>query len=128
MTLYDFQDVKSGKRRGFDFPFGKAPKIGTRIRRAGRSYQRVPSLATRVQCIDYACVDYALPKRQREVRNAYGKVVRKGVDASGVDRNPITARYKRVDKSGRPVMETRNDINETFANDSVKARDLIYDR
>lgn len=83
---------------------------------------------------DYECVDFALPARELEIRNAWGKVIKKGVDPkTGIDHNPITARYKHVDNSlgpglGRPVQRNRQDIRETFANDAVKKRGLVYER
>ena len=43
MTVYDFKDVETGEVVGVEFPMGKAPRIGARVRRGGRELRRIPS-------------------------------------------------------------------------------------
>lgn len=138
VVIYDFEQVlpggEGGQVVGIDFPIGRAPKIGSTIKRDGVRLRRIPSRTTQPQVIDYAHVDWALPRRELQVKNHLGRVVKKGVDpATGIDHNPITRHYKQVDGMGgkglgRPVQRNRNDIRETFARDEVKQRGLIYDR
>lgn len=125
--IYEFEDSK-GNIVGLDFPIGTAPKIGEKVRRKGKVLRRVPSIP-RAQVIDYQMVDYSLPRREIEQRSASGKVVRPGVDPkTGKDHHPLTSRYKRVDKMGRPVFRSIHEIREAYANDHVKRKDIVYAR
>lgn len=125
--LYDFED-RRGKREGFDFPIGKAPKIGSKIRRQGRTWKRVPSFQ-RVQVMDYRCVDYGLPRRDFEIRDDKGRVVKRGVDPkTGIDHHPLTRTYSRVDNMGRPVFRTQREIATAYSHEHVKQQDIVYGR
>lgn len=125
--IYDFQDAK-GNVTGFEFPVGKAPKIGSKIRRKGTTWTRIPSIQ-RVQVLEYACVDYSLPRRDIEIRNAEGKVVRPGVDPkTGKDNHPLTRTYDRVDNMGRPIFRNKQEIANAYAHEHVKKQDIVYGR
>lgn len=125
--IYEFEDSK-GNVVGIEYPIGKAPKIGQKIRRKGKVLRRVPSVP-RAQIVDYQMTDFSLPRRELEQRSASGKVVRPGVDPkTGKDNHPLTSRYKRVDKMGRPVFRSVHEIRDAYSHEHVKRRDIVYAR
>ena len=125
--IYDFEDSR-GNVAGFEFPMGKAPKIGATIRRQGRKWKRIPS-AQRVQVLEYGCVDYGLPRRDIEIKDANGRVLQPGVDPkTGVDNHPLTRTYKQVDNMGRPIFRNKQEVASAYAHEHVKRRDIVYGR
>ncbi len=89
MPLYQFESKHGNMIEEF-FYMKDAPKIGSRIRRQGRVYSRVPN--------DYNCIAIA-------DRNFVSKQL------------PLNYKHHRgeFDKSGRPVFTSKQDIIETVA-------------
>lgn len=101
--IYDFIDSR-GQTHGFHFPMGKAPEIGSRIKRGGRIYRRIPS---KLRAVDNTreFISYSLPRWYKGA--------------------------KRHTKDGKPIFTHGSQVKDTMAwsrhNDFHPDNELIYD-
>jgi hypothetical protein len=104
-VLYEFERVGGGEYATFDFPIGRAPKIGATIRRNGRRYVRIPSspqVPSTNYHTKYSFMSRSLPKDPGNKRGM----------------------YPRVDKQGRPLFASKREVSEVVARSEGG---LIYD-
>lgn len=75
---------------------------------------------------DYRVIDGALPPRKLRYVDPQGRVRTEGIDpASGVDTNPLTKLYPRVNKNGKPVFLSKRERDNVMRSDAAKQAGFI---
>lgn len=75
---------------------------------------------------DYRVIDGALPPRAMRYVDPQGRVRRQGIDpTTGVDTDPLTKLYPRVNKKGKPVFLTKRERDQVMRSDEAKARGFV---
>lgn len=103
--LYEFLSLKDDSIKLIDYPMADAPKFGEIVEHEGERYERIPSvphLGRENTHTKYHFVSRSLPK---DPGNARGL-------------------YKRTDKEGRPLFDSKQEIVEVCARSEGG---LIYD-